>query len=65
MEELKTVGRPTKNDPKVKPPSYRLKQSTVEKIDELAERLGKKRSDVMQEVIENGLNILEFATNRA
>ncbi len=59
MAGKSNVGRPKINDPRVKPPSYRLKLSTIMAIDELCENLKINRSELLERIIENGLGIIK------
>ena len=52
-------GRPRVDDPKMRTPAYTLKQSTIIEIDVLSEELNKSRSEILQIIIENGINILK------
>jgi len=54
------VGRPRVDDPKTKIPSFYLKQSTIIDIEVFAEKLGMSKSDFMQQIMENGLNIIKL-----
>lgn len=58
MAGNRNSGRPQADDPKVKPPSYRLRQSTVDEIESIAYELNIPRSEILQVIIENGLNLL-------
>lgn len=53
-------GRPRTHDPKMRTPNYSLKQSTIIEIDTLADELQKSRSELLQIIIENGLNIVKM-----
>ena len=52
------VGRPRTEDPKMNI-NYTLKQSTIIEIDVLAKEIGTSRSNLLQTVVENGLNIIK------
>ena len=52
-------GRPRVDDPKINVPNYVLKQSTIIEIETIAEKLNIKRSELLQQVVENGLNIIK------
>jgi len=52
-------GRPRSDDPKMNVPNYVLKQSTIIEIDLIAEKLEVSRSELLQQIIENGLNIVK------
>lgn len=54
------VGRPRVEDPKMTTPNYTLKQSTIIDIDILAEELNTSRSNLLQTIIENGLNVVKM-----
>jgi predicted DNA-binding protein len=53
------IGRPRVDDPKMNVPNYSLRQSTLIEIDLLSERLKKSRSEILQIIIENGINIVK------
>ena len=48
------VGRPREDDPKYIQ-TVRLKISTLLKIDEIAEKIGQKKSYVIQQIIDNAI----------
>lgn len=53
------VGRPRSEDPKMRTPAYTLKQSTIIEIDLLSDDLDISRSELLQQIIENGINIIK------
>ena len=54
------VGRPRTDDPKMTTPNYTLKQSTIIDIDVLADELNTSRSNLLQTIIENGINTIKM-----
>jgi len=54
------VGRPRVDDPKMTTPNYTLKQSTIIDIDVLADELNTSRSNLLQTIIENGINTIKM-----
>ena len=53
IDKDRRMGRPPAEDPRINPPSIRIRESMVEKLREIAEATNKSQSDIWEEALDS------------